>query len=100
VSDHEHDSEDNCIPPENGLYPGGLPTWRFSMWDVVGITLTGVGGVFSVVGQASNLMAREFSAMANFSRQEFDLRRAQQEYDEHQARIADDLRTLIEGEQS
>jgi len=99
MSDHEHDGEGNCLPPSNDLYPGGLPTWRFSLWDIVGIAATGVGGVFSVAGQAANLFARECAAMANYSRQEFDLRRAQEEYDENQANIANDLRALIEGEQ-
>ena len=99
MSDHEHDAEGNCLPPSDSLYPGGLPTWRFSLWDVVGIVATGLGGVLSVGGQALNLFARECSAMANYSRQEFDLRRAQEEYDEHQTTIANDLRALIEGEQ-
>jgi hypothetical protein len=97
---HEHDDEGNCIPSDNGLYPGGLPTWRFSTWDVVGIALTGVGGVFSVIGQAANLLARECSAMANFERAEFDQRRAEDELAEQQWLMAKDLRALIEGEQS
>lgn len=100
MSDHEHDEHGNCILPENPLYPGGLATWRFSPWDIIGIGLTGVGGLFTVGGQACNLLAREFSAMANYSRQNYDLREAQAEWDANQAAVAEDLRRLVEGDPS
>lgn len=98
MSDHEHDDQGNCIPPESPLYPGGLPTWRFSPWDIAGIVLTGVGGVFSVAGQTANLLARECSAMANFNRAEFDQARAEREAAIEQWRMADDLRKIVLGE--
>lgn len=79
MSDHEHDEEGNCIiPQDHPLHPGGLPTWRFSAWDAVGIFLTGVGGMFSVVGQAANLLARECNAMANWKRNRFDVAEEQE----------------------
>lgn len=72
MSDHDHDEEGNCIGPfpQDSLYPNGLPTWRFSGWDVAGILLTGFGGLATVLGQVGHLLARECSAMANWSRAE------------------------------
>lgn len=94
---HEHDDEGNCIPPENGFYAVGLPTWRFSPWDIVGITLTTAGGLFSVVGQGLNLAAREFAAAANYARQNYDLRQAAKAAEEQARSAAEELRALVEG---
>lgn len=91
---HEHDDEGNCIEPETGFYAIALPNWRFSLWDIAGIAATGVGGVFSVAGQALNLVARECSAMANWKRQEYDLQQAEAQRHE----VAETLRALVEGD--
>lgn len=90
---HEHDEHGNCIPPQGY----SVPTWRFSAWDVAGIVTTGVAGLFTVVGQAGNLLAREFAAMANWSRQNSELREAQAEWEAQQAAAAEDLRRMVEG---
>lgn len=79
---HEHDEDGNCIPPEGVvLYSQELPNWRFSLWDVAGITLHTAGGLLAnigaVLGTGLGLLARECAAMANNSRQTYDLREAQ-----------------------
>lgn len=95
MSDHEHDEHGNCIIP--------LPAWKFSLWDVAGIAITGVAGLFTVLGQAGNLMAREFAAQANYSRQNHDLRVAQEQakaarayQEQERAKMAAELERLIE----
>lgn len=98
MSDHEHDDEGNCIPPQNGFYATALPTWKFSGWDVAGIALSGIGGLFSVVGQGMNLLARECAAMANWTRQNYELEQAQREHDRERAEAAEALRALVEGD--
>lgn len=73
MSDHEHDEDGNCIIPEDHpLFPGGLPTWHFSMWDVAGITLATASGVAAALSQGLQVMAREFNAMANWTRAEHE----------------------------
>ena len=93
---HEHDEDGNCIPPQGY----SVPTWRFSAWDVAGIITTGVAGLFTVVGQAGNLLAREFAAMANWSRQNSELREAQAGLDAQRAAAAEELRRMVEGDLS
>lgn len=98
MSDHEHDEDGNCIEPEQVVYQ--LPTWRFSLWDVAGIVLTTVGGFFGVTNQGLNLLARELTAMANWNRQNYDLRQAQRQYAQHQQAMAADLARLVDGPSS
>lgn len=95
--DHEHDEDGNCILPEGSVPTYDLPSWRFSAWDVAGITATSAAGLFSVLGQGLNLLAREFAAMANWQRQNYDLREARRAYEAEQAAIANDLRALVDG---
>ena len=80
-----------------GFYPQALPCWRFSLWDVAGIAMTTAGGLFSVVGQGLNLAARECAAMANYTRQNYDLRQAQKAERAERRAMGEDLRALIEG---
>lgn len=89
MSDHEHD--ESC---------GGQPNWRFSLWDVAGITMFGIAGIFSALHQTGNLIARELEAMANYSRQSYDLRQARKQHEAHQAQMAAELRGLVEGDGS
>lgn len=85
---------------ENPLYPGGIPTWRFSPWSLAAVLATGIGGLFSVVGQAANLLSREFEAQANYSRQEHEMRTAEREWRAEQAAAAEELRRMVEGDPS
>lgn len=100
---HAHDAEGNCIEPggQGGFYAVELPTWKFSLWDVAGITTTGIAGLFTVTGQALNLLSREFSAMANWKRQTHDIRQAEaarreavEAYEAHQREMAKALERL------
>lgn len=91
MGDHEHDEDGNCI------YLSELPAWRFSLWDMTGIALQVAGGVFSVVSQGFHLAARESAAMANYRRQNYDLRQAQKAREAQQRAMSNDLRALIEG---
>jgi hypothetical protein len=72
VNDH-----DECDHEHDGMYDGALPNWRFSLWDVAGIALHTLAGATVQVGNGLGLLAREFAAQANRSRQNFDLREAQ-----------------------
>ncbi len=101
---HEHDEDGNCIPPENGFYAQELPTWRFSIWDVVGIGFFGIANVLTVTGNAFGLLSRECAAMANWTRQNHDLKVAEAQRkaaDEahlaHQRQMAETLRGIVEG---
>jgi hypothetical protein len=95
--EHDHDDEGNCILPEeeNPLYPNGLPTWRFSPWDIAGVLVITVGGLFTVIGQGSQLLAREFNAAANYARANAEYQEAKEAYEAHQRAMADDLRKIV-----
>lgn len=86
---HEHPSE--------GFYAVELPSWRFSLWEVAGITTFMAAGVLDRVANGLGLFAREFQAMANNSRQTFDLREAERKQAEIQESIAADLRAMVDG---
>ena len=92
MSQHEHDAEGNCIVPQPQL-----PTWRWSNWDLIAVIATTTGGVFSVLGQGCQLLYRECVAAANFQRQEFEFAEAQEAYEAQQERMAEELRSLVEG---
>lgn len=103
MSDHAHDENGNCIPPQNGFYNQALPVWKFSMWDVAGLAVTAAAGIFGVLGQVGHMLARECAAQANFVRQNHDLRVAQEQAKAAQAwqaaerrAMAADLERLIE----
>jgi hypothetical protein len=81
-----------------GYYEVSQPVWKFSFWDVTGITLAGVAGVFSVLGQAGHLMAQQCGAMANWKRQTWDLEEARRLSDHARKQMADSLRKVVEGE--
>jgi hypothetical protein len=69
VDEHEHDHD--------GMYATELPCWRFSPWDVVGITAFTVGGILQTLGTGFGLIARECQAQANRSRSLYDQRLAE-----------------------
>ena len=103
---HAHDEEGNCVEPggQDGYYAQALPTWKFSLWDVAGIAATGIAGLFTVTGQALNLLSRECAAMANWKRQSHDIQQAEaarreavEAYEAHQREMAETLRALVEG---
>lgn len=91
----EHDHE------ENGLYAVELPCWRFSLWDVAGITLHTAAGLSSalgqIVGQGLGMLARECAASANRSRQNYDLREAQRLNEAARAEMAASLAAIVDG---
>lgn len=84
---HEHDDEGNCIPPEGVAFmQPQMPKWRWSWWDITGIAVATVGGIFSVLGQGCALVQRECAAMAEWTRENYDLavQAAQEEYERGQ----------------
>lgn len=96
MSEHEHETETEQVYVQ--------PCWRWSNWDIVGIGSAVLGGILSSVGQGFNLVARECAAAANYSRQNYELAAAEYErqeqvrlFEEHQARMAEELRDLVEG---
>lgn len=98
MTEHEHDDDGNCIVPTDV----SGPIWRFSLWDMAGIAFTGIGGLFGVTGQALNLAARECAAMANWTRQNYDIAQAQARrevevaaYEAHRQAVAADLREML-----
>lgn len=101
---HAHDEEGNCIPPEDGFYAQAEPVWKFSLWDVVGISTAAIGGLFSVTGQGFALLSTQCQAMANWKRQTWDIRAAEKArreqvaaFEAHQRQMAETLRGLVEG---
>jgi hypothetical protein len=96
---HEHDDEGNCIPPEGAyMVVQSEPVWKFSLWDVAGVGIALVGGLFSVTGQGFALMSTQCQAMANWKRQTWDIRAAEaarreqvEAYEAHQREMAAEL---------
>ena len=82
---------------EEGEVEVVLPSWRFSLWDVAGIALHTAAHIAGDVAQGLGLLSREFAAMANNSRQTYDLQQAEEAQREAQEAIGADLRALIEG---
>lgn len=89
---NEHDECDHDGPTQ-GFYAPELPCWKFSIWDVAGIVTFTAAGVMDRLANGLGLMAREFQASANRSRQEHDLRMAESQ----RADAAEALRALVEG---
>lgn len=87
MNDEEHDHD--------GMYVAEIPCWRFSLWDVAGITAHTTMGLLVALGNGFGLIARECQAMANNSRQTFDLRQAERAHREAQAAIGADLARMI-----
>lgn len=88
--DSEHQEE------ENPLYPGGRPTWRFSLWDIAGVSTITVSGLFGTVAQGFHMLAREFFAAANYGRNRKDQREMQKAYEAHQRAAARELRSMVD----
>lgn len=71
---HEHDEHGNCIEPDPPGYIDGVPHWRLSAWDFIGIGFDTGSSLFGVVGGFLRAIAKEFYAMANYSRANYDAR--------------------------
>lgn len=87
---HDHDEDGNCIE-------GTQPSWRFSMWDIIGVSTFAAGNVLGAIGAGLGLLAQEFCAAANYSRQEKDLREAQRAYEAQQRAIGQDIAAIVHG---
>lgn len=62
--EHEWDSEGECniaITPQE-------PNWRWSHWDLAGITLHTLSSIVLSIGNGINMLARECQASANYER--------------------------------
>ncbi len=67
MSDLDHDCDHD---KENEGYPVyEKPTWRFTLWDVANIGVQVIGGIFTTLGQGSQLLAMELAAHAKYKRQ-------------------------------
>lgn len=92
-TDHDHDENGNCIPPE-WMAP---PAWRFSGWDIAGVAFHTAMGVSQAISGGFSLLAQECAAMANYSRREYDAQQARRAQLEAQRAMGADLRAIIEG---
>lgn len=89
-SHHEHDEGGGCIVPDQGL-----PIWKLSAWDLLGVSVATIGGVLQMLGNGAHLIAREFEAQANYSRRNFDFRQEQEERERDREKMAALLRERI-----
>lgn len=89
--EHEHDDE------ENGFYMVEPPAWKFSLWDVAGITLHTTSGILGALAHGSMLLSQECQASANRARRTWDIRQAERKAAEQREAMAADLRALVEG---
>lgn len=71
-NNHEHDEDENCLNEDGSIHVYGLPepNWEFSGWDLLGVAAHTIGGMANMAGQGFQLLAREFYAAAQFSRQQ------------------------------
>lgn len=96
MNDHDHDEDGNCImPDDHPLFPGGLPTWRFSLWDIAGIAITTAGGAALAIGQGLQIMAREFNAMANWTRAQHEAKMEWHSREAARAEMAETYERLV-----
>ena len=104
--DHDHDDEGNCIPPQGGgLYDQTQPNWRFSFWDAAAVGVTTLGAIVGTIGhvgtvfhQGCNMLAREFGAAANFSRQTKELEEAQRLNERARQQMSNGLERMLRGD--
>lgn len=71
------------------------PSWEFSWWDVAGVFTFGIAGVLKVTGQGLDMLAREFSAAANYQRDAKAFWRQQMFAEQQQARHDAELKDLL-----
>lgn len=83
---------------EHPLYPGGLPTWRFSPWDMAYVAVATIGGLFNTIGQGLGMLGREFNAAANFARAQKELEENYQQWLREQRDTAQALERYLESE--
>lgn len=71
-NNHEHDEDENCLNDDGSIHVHEVvePNWEFSGWDVLGVVAHTLGGVGNMLGQGFTLLAREFYAAGQFSRQQ------------------------------
>ena len=97
MSDHEHDEEGNCIIPD-GAYEIGGPNWSFSLWDIIGILLSTIAGLFTVIASGLNMIAREFVARAAYGRDKKQVRIYNRRERMKRAEMSNNLRALVDGD--
>lgn len=92
MNECEHDDDD-----QNGFYMVEPPAWKFSLWDVAGITLHTTSGILGALAHGAMLLSQECQASANRARKTWDLRQAEAKAAEERAAMAADLERLVEG---
>lgn len=92
-NNHEHDEDENCLNEDGSIHVYELPepNWEFSGWDLAGVISHTLGGMANMAGQGFQLLAREFYAAAQFSRQQ----RAEKA---KRRSIVEDIKALERGE--
>ena len=95
MSDHEHDEDENCIIPAD---QNAGPNWSFSLWDIAGIIVTTLAGLFGVICQGLNLIANELSARANYGRDKKQVRIYNRRERMKRAEMSNNLRALVDGD--
>lgn len=95
-----HDEEDGCEHEQPQVVyvqqQSMMPHWQFSVADIVGIALGGVGGLFLVVGSTFQGVAREFVAAASFGREKKAYKRYQRQQDREARREIAHIREMYE----
>lgn len=72
-----------------------LPCWRFSLWDVAGITLFTAGHVVNAIAQGFSHLSTQCQAAANYSRQNYDLRESERLNDHAREQIERGMRETL-----
>lgn len=90
-------SDETCECGEDHGMEGapGIPVWRFSFWDVLGITAVTAGNALGAIANGCGMLSREFAAAANRSRINYDNREAAREREKARRAMARDLRGLV-----
>lgn len=90
-------SEEICECGEDHGMEGapGVPAWRFSVWDILGIGAITAGNAAGAVAQGFGMLSREFAAAANRSRINYDNREAAREREKARRAMARDLRGIV-----
>lgn len=71
------------------------PNWRFSPWDLVGVTLMTAGGALEAIGHGLGALAAQCQAAANFDRDLWDEERQTFAQEQARAEMAGALEGLV-----
>lgn len=86
---HDHDDDGDCLAPH---------CWRFSLWDIAGLLIATLAHVLGMLSGGGLGLAREFFAMANWSRRNRDIK-VMRRYEQAQRRaMSEDLRKFVDNE--